>query len=222
MVASPPARRTARTLVRMAAAPRASCSLPPPASPAGAALVWAVAFETARGVRLDARALADFMDAGRNRPCIRSPRSSRASPTRCRSRCSAPACWRSRSAAAACAWPASSARCCSAPAVTSQVLKQLTADPRGSTSSRSRTSRPPRGRAATRPRRPRSRSASSRVAPARLRPLAIAAGGAFALAVGVSVLVLGWHFPSDVLGGVCVAAAWTLCGLAAAGYPRPT
>ena len=25
-----------------------------------------------------------------------------------------------------------------------------------------------------------------------------------------------------LLGGFCVAAAWMLCGLAAAGYPRPT
>src|SRR3954453_15160560 len=33
---------------------------------AAAALVWAVAFGTAGGVRLDARALADFMDGGRH------------------------------------------------------------------------------------------------------------------------------------------------------------
>jgi membrane-associated phospholipid phosphatase len=60
------------------------------------------------------------------------------------------------------------------------------------------------------------------VAPPRLRPHAAAAGAALAVAVALSVLLLGWHFPSDVLGGVCVAAAWMLCGLAAAGYPRPT
>jgi membrane-associated phospholipid phosphatase len=31
-------------------------------------------------------------------------------------------------------------------------------------------------------------------------------------AVGASVVVLGWHVPSDVLGGVCVAAAWGAIG----------
>jgi membrane-associated phospholipid phosphatase len=28
--------------------------------------------------------------------------------------------------------------------------------------------------------------------------------------VGISVVVLGWHYPSDVLGGLLVVAAWTL------------
>lgn len=35
--------------------------------------------------------------------------------------------------------------------------------------------------------------------------------------VGVSVVVLGWHYPSDVLGGLLVASAW---GLAAVAYLR--
>jgi membrane-associated phospholipid phosphatase len=52
------------------------------------------------------------------------------------------------------------------------------------------------------------------VAPPRWRPHAAAVGGAFALGVGGSVLVLGWHLPSDVLGGYCVAAAWVLIGAA--------
>jgi membrane-associated phospholipid phosphatase len=52
------------------------------------------------------------------------------------------------------------------------------------------------------------------VAPARLRPLAAALGGTFALSVAYSLLVLGWHYPSDVMGGFCVAAAWTLTGVA--------
>jgi membrane-associated phospholipid phosphatase len=52
------------------------------------------------------------------------------------------------------------------------------------------------------------------VAPPRLRPAAAALGGSFALGVSYSVLLLGWHLPSDVLGGFCVAAAWTLSGLA--------
>jgi hypothetical protein len=30
------------------------------------------------------------------------------------------------------------------------------------------------------------------------------------------VLLLGWHFASDVLAGFCVGAAWTLTGLTAA------
>jgi membrane-associated phospholipid phosphatase len=63
------------------------------------------------------------------------------------------------------------------------------------------------------------------VAPSVLRPLAAALGGTFALSVGYSVLVLGWHFPSDVLGGFCVAAAWTAAGVAAVwafeGRPAP-
>lgn len=59
------------------------------------------------------------------------------------------------------------------------------------------------------------------VAPAGLRPLAAAVGGTFALAVSYSILVLGWHFPSDVVGGFCVAAAWTLAGIAAVWAIRP-
>lgn len=54
------------------------------------------------------------------------------------------------------------------------------------------------------------------VAPSRLRPLVAALGCAFALGVSCSVLVLGWHLPSDVIGGACVAAAWTLAGVALA------
>src|SRR4051812_43919157 len=43
------------------------------------------------------------------------------------------------------------------------------------------------------------------VAPAALRPVVAVLGGAFAAAVGYAVLVLGWHFPSDVLGGFLMA-----------------
>jgi membrane-associated phospholipid phosphatase len=52
-------------------------------------------------------------------------------------------------------------------------------------------------------------------APARLRPTAGALGGAFAIAVSYAILVLGWHFPSDVIGGFLVAALWTLLAVAA-------
>jgi membrane-associated phospholipid phosphatase len=48
------------------------------------------------------------------------------------------------------------------------------------------------------------------VAPARLRPWAAAVGALFAVAVTFSLLTLGWHYPSDVLGGLLVATASTL------------
>ncbi len=62
-------------------------------------------------------------------------------------------------------------------------------------------------------------------APARLRPFIVALGAAFAVAVCYSFLELGWHYPSDVLGGFLVAATWTLIGVGAlfaldARYPR--
>lgn len=63
------------------------------------------------------------------------------------------------------------------------------------------------------------------VAPARLRPLAALAGGAFAVGVSYAILALGWHFPSDVMGGYLVAAAWALvavAGLEAVGARRST
>jgi membrane-associated phospholipid phosphatase len=51
------------------------------------------------------------------------------------------------------------------------------------------------------------------VAPARLRPLAAALGAAFTVAVCYSFLSLGWHYPSDVLGGFLVATTWTLAAV---------
>jgi membrane-associated phospholipid phosphatase len=54
--------------------------------------------------------------------------------------------------------------------------------------------------------------------PARWRPAASAAGGLFALAVSYAILVLGWHFPSDVIGGFLVAALWTALAVAAVAY----
>jgi membrane-associated phospholipid phosphatase len=53
------------------------------------------------------------------------------------------------------------------------------------------------------------------VAPARFRPLVGAAMAAFAVAVCYSFLELGWHYPTDVLGGFLVATTWTLAGVAA-------
>jgi membrane-associated phospholipid phosphatase len=58
------------------------------------------------------------------------------------------------------------------------------------------------------------------VSPARLRPYVAAAGGLLAAGVGYSVLLLGWHYPSDVLGGYLMAGAWTC--LVAAVALRPS
>ena len=53
------------------------------------------------------------------------------------------------------------------------------------------------------------------VAAPRLRSLAVVSGGAFALAVGYALLVLHWHYPSDVLGGYLVAGTWACVARAA-------
>jgi membrane-associated phospholipid phosphatase len=53
------------------------------------------------------------------------------------------------------------------------------------------------------------------VAPRGLRPLVALLGTGLAIGVSYSILVLGWHFPSDVLGGFLVAGAWTSLTLAA-------
>jgi membrane-associated phospholipid phosphatase len=50
--------------------------------------------------------------------------------------------------------------------------------------------------------------------PSRLRPYAAALGAGFAVAVCYSFLTLGWHYPSDVLGGFLVATIWTLLAVA--------
>jgi membrane-associated phospholipid phosphatase len=50
---------------------------------------------------------------------------------------------------------------------------------------------------------------------ARWRPLAATVGGLFAIAVSYAILALGWHFPSDVIGGFLVAALWTSLAVAA-------
>ncbi|MDP2712786.1 MAG: phosphatase PAP2 family protein [Solirubrobacteraceae bacterium] len=49
----------------------------------------------------------------------------------------------------------------------------------------------------------------------RLRPLAAVLGASYAIAVGYALVALGWHLPSDVLGGFLVAATFTLLGAAA-------
>jgi membrane-associated phospholipid phosphatase len=52
------------------------------------------------------------------------------------------------------------------------------------------------------------------VAPPAMRAIAALAGGAYAAAVGYSVIVLAWHYPSDVLGGFLVAGTWAALALA--------
>ncbi|MGC1166503.1 MAG: phosphatase PAP2 family protein [Solirubrobacterales bacterium] len=53
------------------------------------------------------------------------------------------------------------------------------------------------------------------VVPPDWRLAAAAVGSCFVLAVGCSIMVLAWHFPSDVLGGVLVASGWGFAVLAA-------
>jgi membrane-associated phospholipid phosphatase len=52
------------------------------------------------------------------------------------------------------------------------------------------------------------------VAPPLLRPLAGLLGCALTLAVSYSILILGWHYPSDVLAGFLVAGLWVSLALA--------
>jgi membrane-associated phospholipid phosphatase len=53
------------------------------------------------------------------------------------------------------------------------------------------------------------------VVPRRLQPGLAAAGACFAAGVGVLLVVLAWHMPSDVLGGYLVAGFWAALALAA-------
>jgi membrane-associated phospholipid phosphatase len=56
------------------------------------------------------------------------------------------------------------------------------------------------------------------VAPRRLRPAVAFVGAIFAAAVAYAILILAWHFPSDVLGGYLVATTWVLLAVAALLY----
>lgn len=53
------------------------------------------------------------------------------------------------------------------------------------------------------------------VVSSRIRPVVAALGASLVLAVGCSVMVLAWHFPSDVVGGILVASGWGFAVLAA-------
>ncbi len=48
------------------------------------------------------------------------------------------------------------------------------------------------------------------VAPRRARLAAAVIGSGLALAVGASVVAVGWHFPSDVIAGYLLATGWAL------------
>jgi membrane-associated phospholipid phosphatase len=51
-------------------------------------------------------------------------------------------------------------------------------------------------------------------APRVLRAAIAVAGGVYAAGVGISLVALGWHYPSDVVGGYLVAATWAAASLA--------
>jgi membrane-associated phospholipid phosphatase len=53
------------------------------------------------------------------------------------------------------------------------------------------------------------------VAPRAWRPVVAIIGALFALAVSESVMLLAWHFPSDIAGGYLVAASFALATVAA-------
>jgi membrane-associated phospholipid phosphatase len=53
------------------------------------------------------------------------------------------------------------------------------------------------------------------VVPHRMRPLTALLGCGLVAAVGLSVTILAWHYPSDVLGGILVAGGWGFAVLAA-------
>ena len=52
------------------------------------------------------------------------------------------------------------------------------------------------------------------VVPATARPVAAVVAAVYAGAVGVGLLLLGWHFPSDVAGGFLVAGVWAAAAIA--------
>lgn len=59
------------------------------------------------------------------------------------------------------------------------------------------------------------------VAPPRLRLPAAIVGATFTAAMGIAVVVLQWHYPSDVIGGLLVVGSWTFAAIAALRLWRP-
>jgi membrane-associated phospholipid phosphatase len=58
-------------------------------------------------------------------------------------------------------------------------------------------------------------------APSRIRPAAAGLAAAYAGAVGLAVVALEWHYPSDVVGGFLVASAWGFAAVAALRVAAP-
>ncbi len=58
-------------------------------------------------------------------------------------------------------------------------------------------------------------------APRRLRTPAGAVGVALAAVVAISVVVIKWHYPSDVVGGLLVASGWGFATVAALRVAEP-
>ena len=55
----------------------------------------------------------------------------------------------------------------------------------------------------------------------RMKVYVLAVGACLALLIGVSRVFLGVHWPTDVLAGWCIGAAWALGCWLAAGWLRP-
>jgi len=53
------------------------------------------------------------------------------------------------------------------------------------------------------------------VAPVRLRVVVASGAAAYVIGVSTSLMVLGWHFPSDVLGGLLVSSGFFFLAVAA-------
>jgi membrane-associated phospholipid phosphatase len=56
------------------------------------------------------------------------------------------------------------------------------------------------------------------IVPRSYRPLAATLGALFTVSVSFSILILQWHFPSDVVGGYLTATGWGLTAFAALLY----
>jgi membrane-associated phospholipid phosphatase len=56
------------------------------------------------------------------------------------------------------------------------------------------------------------------IVPRSYRPVTAALGAAFTIAISFSVLILEWHFPSDVVGGYLIATGYGLATFAALRY----
>jgi membrane-associated phospholipid phosphatase len=182
---------------------------------AAGAAVWAVAFHTTAGARADATVLARFLE-------LDAPGADRLATQVARLADPVPVAVFTLAIAGVALWRRGVRLALAASAaliganVSTQALKMWTAEPRP-------VDAPPGAHVAAQSWPSGHATAAATialcfviVAPRRLRPPAAMLAGAFALAVACSVLVLGWHLPSDAIGGFCVAATWTLAAVALA------